>query len=366
MNKRCYQFGHSEISVIFGNIIDSKAKVIVSSDDTDLSMGGGVSLQIRLKAGPSIRLDVPKLTPCDIGDVIVTTAGEMEQQYIFHCTTIDYHHNFQTFSSLVISQSDVVEYVIRRCVDKCFRLLNSLDIDSIAFPVLGSGVAGMPFVEVCEIMADAFANNLADTSKSLAVELYVYDVYNRFSEDDYISLFESFSAKASILNYIRSKEKRVLSDNEPKESPSEVKNSKDVPIVDEHEVFISYSRKDSAFADQVCEMLDANKITYWIDRTGTYCGISFEDMIAQAIDSSRAVIFLSSKNSNKSQYVKREISYAVSKDIPILPMMLDNTPLKGGLALDLSHVHRIDYSESSNWQRELLSGLSIALSRVIR
>ena len=37
-----YRINNSNIKVIFGNILDSQAEVIVSSDDCNITMGGGV------------------------------------------------------------------------------------------------------------------------------------------------------------------------------------------------------------------------------------------------------------------------------------------------------------------------------------
>lgn len=39
MQPREYKFNNSKVSIIFGNILNSSADVIVSSDDTEVSMG---------------------------------------------------------------------------------------------------------------------------------------------------------------------------------------------------------------------------------------------------------------------------------------------------------------------------------------
>ena len=49
--KRTYQVGASTLSLEFGDITGSKADVLVSSDDSYLTMGGGVSAAIRRAAG---------------------------------------------------------------------------------------------------------------------------------------------------------------------------------------------------------------------------------------------------------------------------------------------------------------------------
>lgn len=59
-----YHINNSTIKIVFGNLLDSQAEVIVSSDDSNITMSGGVSMAIRRKEGTgSIRLDVSKRTP---------------------------------------------------------------------------------------------------------------------------------------------------------------------------------------------------------------------------------------------------------------------------------------------------------------
>lgn len=43
MVPRKYLFNNSTLSIVFGDITTSKSEVIVSSDDTGISMGGGIS-----------------------------------------------------------------------------------------------------------------------------------------------------------------------------------------------------------------------------------------------------------------------------------------------------------------------------------
>ena len=86
-----YHINNSSISIYFGNILQTKADVIVSSDDTNITMGGGVSGAIRREEGTgAISQDVNKKTPAEVGDVIVSTAGSLPQMYIFHVITLDY------------------------------------------------------------------------------------------------------------------------------------------------------------------------------------------------------------------------------------------------------------------------------------
>ena len=87
-NRRTYRFGSCSLTLEFGDITSSQADVIVSSDDYMLTMGGGVSAAILRAGGEAVMLDAAKKTPAALGDVIVTTAGNLPAAYVFHVITI--------------------------------------------------------------------------------------------------------------------------------------------------------------------------------------------------------------------------------------------------------------------------------------
>ena len=186
MKSRQYIFNNSTLTVKFGNILDTKAEVIVSSDDCYITMGCGVSRAILMAGGDIIIKDAQKMCPVPLGDVIVTTAGKMEKQkYVYHCITIDKKRRLQILSRQV-TEEDVLNYLLQHAVDKCFQLMLSMDLTSIAFPAIGAGTARIPIRKVIEQMSIAIARNLACTNKTLNVELYLYDLYSLYSESDYI------------------------------------------------------------------------------------------------------------------------------------------------------------------------------------
>jgi O-acetyl-ADP-ribose deacetylase (regulator of RNase III) len=91
VSARSYTFEKSRINIVFGDITSSTAQVIVSSDDYYITMGGGVSGAILRAGGQEIMIDAAKKVPAKLGDVVVTTAGRLKAQYVFHAITIEQH-----------------------------------------------------------------------------------------------------------------------------------------------------------------------------------------------------------------------------------------------------------------------------------
>src|SRR3954454_8764555 len=179
---RTYQVGSSTLSLEFGEITTSTADVLVSSDDSYLTMGGGVSAAIRRAAGQSILLEVAKKIPAKLGDVVVTGAGSLAAKHIFHAVTIG------------DGQQTSVE-IVTGATRRSLRLLRTLGLSSIAFPAIGAGVAGFAYEDVAVSMAEAIVDELRETSECLEITIFLFDRFGRMQPIDFINFFEEFAAR---------------------------------------------------------------------------------------------------------------------------------------------------------------------------
>ena len=114
-----------------------------------------------------------------------------------------------------------------------------------------------------------------------------------------------------------------------------------------YDVFISYSRKDSTIADEICEAFGRAGITYFIDRKGIGGGNEFPLELATSILNSQVFLLLGSKNSYESKYTNAEIHFAFKKkqQKSILPYILDDTPMPLEIDFILSTINWRKYQE---------------------
>ena len=110
-------------------------------------------------------------------------------------------------------------------------------------------------------------------------------------------------------------------------------------------------------------MLKENHIKYWIDKEGIYSSSNYKELIVDAIEFSKAVLFISSINSNASSNVIREIGYAVNKNRPILPLMLDDAPYAKSISLDISDIDQIDFRNPLASSKKLITSLMYVLNK---
>jgi O-acetyl-ADP-ribose deacetylase (regulator of RNase III) len=182
--RRVYQFGASQLALEFGDITTSPSQVLVSSDDYYLTMRAGVSAAILQAGGRTIALDAAKKTPVPLGDVVVTTAGSLKAQYIFHTVTIGPE-----------ARSVSAETVITQTTRRCLELLEVMHLNSIAFPAIGAGTAGFSLEEVALHMTAVIADHLTTHSHPIDVTIFLFNRSGDMNPLDFIQFFEEVRAR---------------------------------------------------------------------------------------------------------------------------------------------------------------------------
>lgn len=124
-----------------------------------------------------------------------------------------------------------------------------------------------------------------------------------------------------------------------------------------YDVFISYSRKDYVMNDKIIpgnpisaiqELFDKNDVKYWFDKDGIYSGEEFVKEISTAIVNSKMLVFVSSKNSNESEYTCGEILKAKKAKKLIIPFLIDECEYNEKFEILLLPLNHIDYVNQPN------------------
>lgn len=96
------------------------------------------------------------------------------------------------------------------------------------------------------------------------------------------------------------------------------------------EVFISYNHNDKDIARSIANDLNEVGIKSWIDEGQLDIGDSIIEKIADGLDTVKYIVALISKHSITSNWVKKELSIAMTKEInsrrlKVLPLVIDGT-----------------------------------------
>lgn len=96
-----------------------------------------------------------------------------------------------------------------------------------------------------------------------------------------------------------------------------------------HDIFISYSTKDTEIAEGVCDALEENGLECWIAPRNISHGVSFPKQIVSGIKTATLIVLIYSQNAQDSEYVNKEMYTAFSNRKHILPVLIDGTEPSG-------------------------------------
>ena len=119
-------------------------------------------------------------------------------------------------------------------------------------------------------------------------------------------------------------------------------------------IFISYSRHDKDIVFPFVERIEKElNTTCWIDYEGIESGSQFEDVIVNAIEESKIVLFMLSDNSINSQWTKREVLYAEDEGKRIVPVVIDGKGLRKWVRFHFGNVDYIDINKEEQCEKLL-------------
>jgi len=150
-----------------GDITELEVDAIVHAANTRLILGGGVAGAIRKKGGPKIQKECNKLGPVNLGEAVITTGGDLHAKYVIHAASMKLGGKTTAIS-------------LKESILNSLKVASENKINSIAFPAIGTGIAGFPISECAVIMCDSFNSYFQAESNNLNEVIVIL-----FSESDF-------------------------------------------------------------------------------------------------------------------------------------------------------------------------------------
>ena len=135
-----------------------------------------------------------------------------------------------------------------------------------------------------------------------------------------------------------------------------------------HDVFISYSSKNSTAAQAICHELEDKGIKCWMAPRDIPVGAKYASVITKAIVGCRIVVLVFSDDSARSPWVESEINIAFSNRKTIIPYKIDKTNYEefDEFYLMLNNRHWIEaYPDYKTRFKELVTIVAQTLGRDI-
>lgn len=136
-----------KIEVTLGDITRIKVDAIINAANSSLLGGGGVDGAIHRAGGDAILEECRKIRnrqgKCKTGEAVVTTAGNLPAKYVIHTVGPVWNDNEKESSELLAN-----------CYRNSLKLAESLEVKTISFPGISTGVYGFPKELAAKIAVD--------------------------------------------------------------------------------------------------------------------------------------------------------------------------------------------------------------------
>ncbi len=139
--------GQTDIILERGDITEYEVDAIVNAANNQLSMGAGVASAIKRKGGTIIEEDAVRQGPIDVGEVVVTTAGNLPAGYVIHAAVMG-------------PDLQSTPEVVGRATLAALRRAEEMRLSTVAFPAFGTGVGRMVPKDSAEAMVSAIRTHL--------------------------------------------------------------------------------------------------------------------------------------------------------------------------------------------------------------
>lgn len=150
-------------TTVYQDITKMKVDAIVNAANTGLKMGGGVCGAI-FKAAGATRLQEAcnKLAPIKTGDAVITPGFDLPAKYVIHA------------AGPIYSQwsEEENERLLRNAYTNSLKLAVDNNLESIAFPLISSGIYGYPKEEALKVAISSIEDFISKHDINVTLVLF--------------------------------------------------------------------------------------------------------------------------------------------------------------------------------------------------
>lgn len=189
-------------TIVRNDITKMQIDAIVNAANPSLQMGGGVCGAIFKSAGASeLQKECHSIGSCEIGQAVITQGYKLPAKYIIHTPGPVWHGG-----------QNGEEMLLRECYVNSLILAEQYSCESVAFPLISSGIYGYPKKEALQVASATIQYFLRDRDMDVYIVLFdksaveisehILGKVEAFIDEHYVD--EHTSLRRSMLNVERS------------------------------------------------------------------------------------------------------------------------------------------------------------------
>ncbi|MGH9729796.1 MAG: macro domain-containing protein [Candidatus Acidiferrales bacterium] len=154
-----------KIVLLQGDLTEIDADVIVNAANNDLHLGGGVAGAIRCKGGEQIQRECDAIGSVPVGGAAITSGGRLKARHVIHAASMQ-------LGGATTAQA------LRSSTAHSLRIAAQNNLKTIAFPAVGTGIAGFPMRECAEIMLAEAQKHLQGATSLKQIQFVLFDKHS--------------------------------------------------------------------------------------------------------------------------------------------------------------------------------------------
>jgi O-acetyl-ADP-ribose deacetylase len=151
-----------KIFLLQGDLTEMDVDAIVNAANNDLQLGGGVAGAIRRKGGDSIQRECDAIGGIPVGGAAITGSGKLRARHVIHA------------ASMQLGGATTAR-ALRSSTAHSLQIAAERGLRTIAFPAVGTGIAGFPISECARIMLREVAEHLKKPTSLEKVYFVLFD-----------------------------------------------------------------------------------------------------------------------------------------------------------------------------------------------
>jgi len=152
----------ARVILMKGDLTEMDVDAIVNAANNDLQHGGGVAGAIRRKGGNVIQDESDAIGSIPIGGAAITSGGKLKARHVIHAASMQ-------LGGRTTAQA------LRGSTAHSLRIAAEKNLKTIAFPAVGTGIAGFPTEECAEIMLREVTGHLKRGSSLEKIYFVLFD-----------------------------------------------------------------------------------------------------------------------------------------------------------------------------------------------